>query len=159
MIFVSRVRTLRGHSNWVKNIEYSHHDNVLVTSGSSKLETFRGLIRLSRFVMPLVYFVVFHCLFCLVLFFASVSFVFRVWLVLPFADCLAFSFFFVCASCRLWVAFCAAGLVFRVVRPFLCSLCFRVLLSHLRLFSLVSRPYLPASLSRSIVKSIKLGHN
>jgi len=29
----TRVRTLRGHSNWVKNIEYSQQDNVLVTSG------------------------------------------------------------------------------------------------------------------------------
>jgi len=29
----SRVRTLQGHSNWVKNIEYSQHNNALVTSG------------------------------------------------------------------------------------------------------------------------------
>jgi len=29
----SRIRTLKGHSNWVKNIEYSRKDNVLVTSG------------------------------------------------------------------------------------------------------------------------------
>ena len=28
-----RVRTLNGHSNWVKNIEYSSRDNLLVTSG------------------------------------------------------------------------------------------------------------------------------
>ena len=28
-----RLRTLRGHSNWVKNIEFSHKDNCLVTSG------------------------------------------------------------------------------------------------------------------------------
>ncbi|XP_055377823.1 DDB1- and CUL4-associated factor 10 homolog [Condylostylus longicornis] len=29
----SKVRSLQGHSNWVKNIEYSHIDNLLVTSG------------------------------------------------------------------------------------------------------------------------------
>jgi len=29
----SRIRTLKGHSNWVKNIEYSRKDNLLVTSG------------------------------------------------------------------------------------------------------------------------------
>ncbi|XP_023326414.1 uncharacterized protein LOC111699887 isoform X2 [Eurytemora carolleeae] len=29
----TRVRTLQGHTNWVKNIEYSQHDNALVTSG------------------------------------------------------------------------------------------------------------------------------
>ncbi|XP_075148093.1 DDB1- and CUL4-associated factor 10 homolog [Haematobia irritans] len=28
-----KVRSLHGHSNWVKNIEYSHKDNLLVTSG------------------------------------------------------------------------------------------------------------------------------
>ena len=28
-----KVRTLRGHANWVKNIEYSPHDGLLVTSG------------------------------------------------------------------------------------------------------------------------------
>ncbi|GAB0096466.1 DDB1- and CUL4-associated factor 10 homolog [Sergentomyia squamirostris] len=28
-----RVRTLHGHSNWVKNIEYSKKDNLIVTSG------------------------------------------------------------------------------------------------------------------------------
>ena len=28
-----RVRTLRGHSNWVKNIEYDARDSLLVTSG------------------------------------------------------------------------------------------------------------------------------
>jgi len=28
-----KVRNLRGHSNWVKNIEYNHRDNLLVTSG------------------------------------------------------------------------------------------------------------------------------
>ena len=29
----SRVRTLRGHSNWVKNIEYNTREGLLVTSG------------------------------------------------------------------------------------------------------------------------------
>lgn len=29
----TRVRTLLGHSNWVKNIEYSKKDNLIVTSG------------------------------------------------------------------------------------------------------------------------------
>lgn len=29
----SRIRTLHGHSNWVKNIEYSRQNNLLVTSG------------------------------------------------------------------------------------------------------------------------------
>ncbi|CAH1802309.1 unnamed protein product [Owenia fusiformis] len=29
----NRVRTLQGHSNWVKNIEYSHDDGMLLTSG------------------------------------------------------------------------------------------------------------------------------
>lgn len=28
-----KVRSLQGHSNWVKNIEYSHKDALLVTSG------------------------------------------------------------------------------------------------------------------------------
>lgn len=28
-----RIRTLRGHSNWVKNIEYSPKDSLLLTSG------------------------------------------------------------------------------------------------------------------------------
>ena len=28
-----RIRTLRGHSNWVKNIEYSPKDKLLLTSG------------------------------------------------------------------------------------------------------------------------------
>lgn len=28
-----KVRTLRGHTNWVKNIEYSRHSNCLVSSG------------------------------------------------------------------------------------------------------------------------------
>ena len=28
-----QVRTLKGHSNWVKNIEYNHRDSLLVTSG------------------------------------------------------------------------------------------------------------------------------
>lgn len=28
-----RIRSLRGHSNWVKNIEFSHKENFLVTSG------------------------------------------------------------------------------------------------------------------------------
>lgn len=29
----TKIRTLRGHSNWVKNIEYSKKDCLLVTSG------------------------------------------------------------------------------------------------------------------------------
>lgn len=29
----AKIRTLRGHSNWVKNIEYSKRDCLLVTSG------------------------------------------------------------------------------------------------------------------------------
>ena len=29
----SRLRTLKGHSNWVKNIEFSYRENCLVTSG------------------------------------------------------------------------------------------------------------------------------
>ena len=29
----TKIRTLRGHSNWVKNIEYSKRDCLLVTSG------------------------------------------------------------------------------------------------------------------------------
>lgn len=29
----SRLRVLQGHSNWVKNIEYSHKDKLLLTSG------------------------------------------------------------------------------------------------------------------------------
>lgn len=29
----SSIRTLYGHSNWVKNIEYSQQDGLLVTSG------------------------------------------------------------------------------------------------------------------------------
>lgn len=29
----SRIRTLQGHSNWVKNIEFSQSDGLLVTSG------------------------------------------------------------------------------------------------------------------------------
>ncbi|KAL1138049.1 hypothetical protein AAG570_009744 [Ranatra chinensis] len=29
----SRIRTLNGHSNWVKNIEFAHSDGLLVTSG------------------------------------------------------------------------------------------------------------------------------
>ena len=29
----SRIRTLQGHSNWVKNIEFSQRDGLLVTSG------------------------------------------------------------------------------------------------------------------------------
>lgn len=29
----NRIRTLQGHSNWVKNIEYSPKDNLLLTSG------------------------------------------------------------------------------------------------------------------------------
>lgn len=29
----SRIRTLEGHSNWVKNIEFSQSDGLLVTSG------------------------------------------------------------------------------------------------------------------------------
>lgn len=28
-----RIRTLQGHSNWVKNIEYSPKDSLLLTSG------------------------------------------------------------------------------------------------------------------------------
>lgn len=28
-----RIRTLQGHSNWVKNIEYSPSDGLLLTSG------------------------------------------------------------------------------------------------------------------------------
>lgn len=28
-----RIRLLQGHSNWVKNIEYSAGDGILVTSG------------------------------------------------------------------------------------------------------------------------------
>lgn len=28
-----RIRTLQGHSNWVKNIEYSPNDSLLLTSG------------------------------------------------------------------------------------------------------------------------------
>ncbi len=31
--FYFRMRTLRGHSHWVKNIEYSSQNNLLVTSG------------------------------------------------------------------------------------------------------------------------------
>jgi len=29
----SQIRTLHGHSNWVKNIEFSPRDGLLVTSG------------------------------------------------------------------------------------------------------------------------------
>lgn len=29
----NRIRTLHGHSNWVKNIEFSQSDGLLVTSG------------------------------------------------------------------------------------------------------------------------------
>ena len=32
-----RLRTLRGHTNWVKNIEYSAKDQCLVTSGKNKV--------------------------------------------------------------------------------------------------------------------------
>lgn len=29
----AKIRVLNGHSNWVKNVEYSREDNLLVTSG------------------------------------------------------------------------------------------------------------------------------
>ena len=30
---ISQVRTLKGHASWVKNIEYAHNAELLVTSG------------------------------------------------------------------------------------------------------------------------------